>query len=323
MKRFLCILAITAFFCTLISAETEEEMKKRILKNADLNGTSVDEIMEGDIDDESDGNSFLNLFRKKEAYKGEREVPFTKELYDFIDAHFDHKIKDKDELERYYNAAVTSAQKAPDEYSREVLLSRCDYFCGMNIMEDFDLTELENMDLSDNTSSNQVNEEAGKYFDSGIEHALNAMRIKDGTDAPAVYSHCISANCTAKTVSYVLANGLKVRKYAKIAVKKDWSNGTAHFLASAQDAYAPFPFCKLKRSRKEFLSYLNDPSIRIERFDYLNIYSGIAYTYYKKKKYSECLSWYNKALEIYPGNYSLHKMIDNINRKIEQKKKKK
>lgn len=321
-KIIIAFLLMISFCLTNIFAESEEELKKRILKNADLNGASVDELMQGDITDESNG-SFLDRFKKHDKVQGEREVPFTQELYDFIETHFSHNITDLETRNFYYNKAVESANKASDEYAKEVLLARCDYFCGMNVMESYDLTQLENMDLSDNSSAEPVNEIAGRFYDSGIEHALKAMEIKDGTDAPTIYAHCISANCTAKTVSYVLANGLKVRKFAKIAVKRDYSNGTAHFLASAQDAYAPAPFNKLKRARKEFLSYLNDDAIRMEKFDYLNIYSGIAYTYYKKNKFNDALTWYKKALEIYPNNYSVLEMIGKINKLVEKKNKKK
>ncbi len=318
--KFLCTsLFMISVFVLNGFCGSEDDLKKKILLNADLNGESEAELMQSD---EEENKSFLSriLPQKKEPVSGEREVPFTQELYDFIWNHFDHHILTAETREYYYNRAVKSALAETDPYAQEVLLSRADYFCGMNIMESFDLTNLENMDLTDTETSDELYAEAGKLFDSGIEHAKKALSIKpNGTDAAAVYAHCISANCTAKTVSYVLKNGLKVRKYAKISIKSDPSNGTGHFLVYAQDVYAPAPFNKLRKGRRLMTGFLNDESIRLEDFDKMNIMSAIGYTYYKKKNWNGALEWYNKALKIYPNNYPLHQMIKKIN-KLKEKK---
>ncbi len=246
-----------------------------------------------------------------------REVFFTDELKEFYKNYFNHKISNKDELESFFNKAVNSAQKFNDEYSKNVHLARCYYFYGQTLMEDYDVSSIEDLDLNDSSNTENTNEIAAKYFDKGIEYANIAASIKKGSDSLSVLAHLISANCTAKNVAYIIFNGLKVRSFAKEAVNIDYSNGTAHFLVSAQDAYAPKPFNRAQKARKEILSYLDDNSIRKEEFDYFNMYTTIGYTYFLTKNYEKAIEWYKKALEIYPQNISTKKLLVKAQNKIQ------
>ncbi len=253
--------------------------------------------------------------------KQSREVPFTSELEDFYKNYFNHKLSNKDELNSFFTKAVDSSQNFSDEYSKNVHLARCCYFYGQTLMEDYDVSSIEDLDLNDSSNTENVNEIAGKYFDKGIEYANTAVKIKSGSDSLSILSHLISANCTAKNVAYILFNGLKVRSYAKEAVNLDYSNGTAHFLVSAQDAYAPKPFNRAQKARKEIFSYLEDDSIRKEEFDYFNLYSTVGYTYSLNKNYEEAVEWYKKALEIYPENVSTKKLLVKAQNKLVSKTK--
>lgn len=287
-------------------AETEEEKKKRILNNADLSGESLEELMAGD--DADDGGSEQHRLPSEFP----REVPYTAESRAFSEAYLGHKISSDEIRKRYYDAAVAAAEKSADEYSRLVRLARTDYCYGNSLIENFDLTSLDNMDLGDTSSGANFNDEAGGYFDRGIEKAKAALEIKAGSDAYSILAHLISANCTTKNTSYILANGLKVRANAKKGVKKDYSNGTAHFLVVAQDAYAPWPFCKIQSSRKKFLSILDDKYIRLEDFDRIVIYEAIGYGFFRQKKWDKAAEWYNKVLAEYPANYTSNDMLKKI-----------
>ena len=158
------------------------------------------------------------------------------------------------------------------------------------------------------------------HFDKAIDECNQALKIKKGSDGYSTLAQAISMNCTAKNVSYVLANGLKVRANAKKAVALDYSNGLGQFMVIAQDAYAPWPFCKLKSSRKALLRVLDDKYIRIERFDYQMIYAAIGYTFYKQKKWDKAIEWYNKILELYPQNFAARQMIKKIQDRKARKK---
>lgn len=287
---------------------SDEDLKKQILSTADLNGVSADELLANDDADDSENQKN----QKKQTLSAQREVFYTKDLETFYKKHFNHEIKSQEDLDFYFTQAVNSADEFSDEYSKNVHLARCHYFYGLQLQEDFDLSAIRNLDLTDSSDTKNSNELAAEHYDEGIKLASSAYKIKNGSDALSIWAHCISANCTAKNVLYILGNGLKVRSYARRAVKIDYSNGTAHFLASAQDAYAPKPFNKAVKARKEVLSYLNDDSIRMEEFDLFNMYYTVAYTYFLKKRYSQATKWFQKCLEIYPNNISTNRMLENI-----------
>ncbi|MCR5046865.1 MAG: tetratricopeptide repeat protein [Treponema sp.] len=295
-------------------AESEEELKKRILSNADLSGESAEEIMAADDGEDKWANSKNTPKRLPSTFP--RDVPYTKAGIDFCEAHYGHKIFNEEKRRMYYDASVEEANALPDDYSKYISLARADYYYGLSIMESFDLTSLDKIDLSDTSSTETVNDKAGRCFDKAIEECNAALKIRRGSDAYSTLAQAISMNCTAKNVSYVLSNGLKVRANAKKAVALDYSNGLGQFMVIAQDAYAPWPFCKLRSSRKALIRILNDKYIRIERFDAQMIYAGIGYTFYKQKKWDKAIEWYKKILEIYPMNFTARQMI----KKIEDKK---
>ena len=306
--------ALLIVFAGLLFAESEDEMKKRILKNADLSGESAADLMAADDGEDKFANSKDAPKRLPSEFP--RDVPYTKAGIDFCEAHYGHKIINDIVRKSYYYASVEAANAMTDEYSKLITLARADYYYGLSVMESFDLTSLDSMDLGDTKTTESVNDKAGSYFDKAIDECNQALKIKKGSDAYSTLAQAISMNCTAKNVSYVLANGLKVRANAKKAVALDYSNGLGQFMVIAQDAYAPWPFCKLRSSRKALLRVLDDKYIRIERFDYQMIYAAIGYTFYKQKKWDKAIEWYEKILDLYPQNYSARQMI----RKIQDRK---
>lgn len=126
----------------------------------------------------------------------------------------------------------------------------------------------------------------------------------------------ISANCTAKNTSYILSNALKIKTYGKKAIKIDPFNGGGYFLVSAQDIYAPTPFCKLNKGRKAMTKYLNDMNLRKEKFETFNISCAVAYSWYKKKKYRKAQECYIQCKKLYPENYSVNLMLKKIQDKL-------
>ncbi len=306
--------ALLIFFAGLLFAESEDEMKKRILKNADLSGESAADLMAADDGEDKFANSKDAPKRLPSEFP--RDVPYTKAGIDFCEAHYGHKIINDIVRKSYYYASLDAANALTDEYSKLISLARADYYYGLSIMESFDLTSLDKLDLGDSSSAVNINDKAGEYFDKAIAECNDALKIRKGSDAYSTLAQAISMNCTAKNVAYVLKNGLKVRANAKKAAALDYSNGLAQFMIIAQDAYAPWPFCKLKSSRKALIRILDDPYIRIERADAQMIYAAIGYTFYKQKKWDKAIEWYNKIFEIYPQNFAAKQMI----RKIQDRK---
>ena len=290
-----------------VFAETEEEYKKRIIDSANLAGESASDLMAAD--DGEDKLAVANNGKKRLPSEFPRDVPYTEAGIAFCEAHYGHKIFNDEKRRSFYDASLEAALAQTDEYSSLINQARADYYYGLSVMEAFDLTSLDSIDLGDTSSTTSINDVAGRYFDMAIEKCQKALEIRKGSDGYSTLAQCISMNCTAKNVAYVLANGLKVRAYAKKAVALDYSNGLGQFMIIAQDAYAPWPFCKLRSSRKALLRILDDKYIRIERFDYQMIYAAVGYTFYKQKKWDKSIEWNKKILELYPMNFAARQMI--------------
>ncbi len=305
-KKFICA-AAALVLCAAMFAESEEEYKRRILSTADLSGQSESELMAAD-DGVDKGAAQANK-QKRLPSTFPRDVPYTQAGIDFAEAHYGHKIFNDEKRRKFYDASVEAANALTSDYAKHISLARAHYYYGLSVMETFDLTTLDKIDLGDANANVSANDVAGLYFDKAIAECDTALKIRRGSDAYSTMAQAISMNCTAKNVAYVLANGLKVRAYAKKAVEQDYSNGLGQFMVIAQDAYAPWPFCKLKSSRKALIRVLNDPYIRIERFDAQMIYAAIGYTFYKQKKWDKAIEWYKKILEIYPMNFTARQMI--------------
>lgn len=241
-----------------------------------------------------------------------REVPYTQALYNFIDAYFDHKILSQKILDEHFNSSMESSSEFSDEYCVLVHKARCLYFYGLTLMEDYDISDMAKTDLNNPSDSETKNKQAAKYFDQSIDLGKEALKIQKGTDAYALLCNGISANCIAKNSAYIIANGLKVNTYAKKAVTQDYSNGTAHYLGSCQNIYAPAPFCKLKDGMSKMDMYLSVPYIHKEKFDVFNILSAIGYCHQRMGNIDEAILWYEKSLEIYPDNVSVNRLLKKI-----------
>lgn len=314
-KRFFC--AATVLLCAVaIFSESEEELKKRILSGADLAGQSMEELLASDneADEKKTGKSERRL-----PSTFERDVPYTAEEITFMDLYYNHGISSVAQRRKLHEAAIAAAEEFQDEYARLVHLARADYYYGVACIETFDLASFENLKDVEKKSDVSENANAGAAFDKAIEYAKAALEIKEGSDAYTIYSHSISANCTAKSWTYILGNALKVRSFAKKAVNLDYSNGMAQFLVVAQDVYAPWPIGKVRSGRKKMLAILNDKYIRIEKQERLLISAAIGYSYFKQKKWNDAIEWYNKALEVYPYNFSAHQMLGTINNRKNSK----
>lgn len=59
----------------------------------------------------------------------------------------------------------------------------------------------------------------------------------------------------------------------------------------------------MERGIKEMKAVLADPDVYLEKDDVFNINSAIGYAYVHQEKYNEALPWIEKALEVYPTNF--------------------
>lgn len=267
----------------------------------------------------------LIIFACTISFSQTRDVPYTKELLSFIDSYFNHDIETRAQGEQLFNAAKNNVPAQFSIYQKETHYARCDYYFAQYIMETYDLTQLENAlddtskEVEDPIEANKkIKAEAAVYFDSAIGHAKTAFKINgdNSPDAFSIYAQALSGNCTVKSISYVLANGLSISKYAKKAVKVDSTNATANFSVYAQDVYAPSIFGNPNYGRKKMTEFLNNDSFVSEKFDKFNFACAIAYTYYRQKNFQEAKVWYKKCLEIYPKNYAVTNLVKKCDEKL-------
>lgn len=253
------------------------------------------------------------------AQSKKREVPYTKELYALIDGYYGCTISDDNSAKKLYQDAVASIPESSDEYSKLVHLARCDFFYGMYVMGEYDLSSVQNIKSMTDAGDDEQNlahevqakkDAAGALFDSGIEKALKAYKMTKGADAALIYVMCISSNCTVKKTSYVLGNGLKVASYAKKSIAVDPTISTSYYYMTCQDIYAPPFFANLPRGLKKMTQFLNDPALSFDRFDYFNFSTAIGDDYFKQGNVEQAVEWYKKALSYYPQNKSVKKALE-------------
>ena len=244
--------------------------------------------------------------------QNKRDVPYTNELITFINAYFNHEITDKELLEDLFIKSIDSSKELDSEYKKLVHQGRCIYFYGLQLMVDYDISEISKTNLEDTSQAEDSNKKAAECFDAAIELAKKALKINKGSDAYCLIANGISANCTAKNTSYIINNGLKVCKYARKAIKEDSSNGTALYLNSCQNIYAPAPFCKINEGKEQMSLVFNSDNIHKEKFDNFYLMMGIGYASYRKKNFSEAKKWYEECLKIYPQNITVNKLMKKL-----------
>ena len=245
-----------------------------------------------------------------------REVDFTKELNSFVDAVYLEQITSNQQLNDMFQKSMDSVSQFNDEYSKNVHFARCYFFYGVKLLGSFDASQFADVDVNAKDNGEAANQNAADYFDKGIAFAEKALKVREGSDAYTILGHCISLNCTAKNASYAVANGLKIKTYAKKAMELDRTNGTAYFLLYAQDIYAPKPFCQISKGMEAYKTALSDSTIHFEKYDILNMNSGIGYGNERLKNYSEAAKYYSKALVPYPTNAGIKKLLDDVKQKM-------
>jgi tetratricopeptide (TPR) repeat protein len=200
------------------------------------------------------------------------------------EAIYEQQLK-ADEVKPLYLAATAAARRYCSGADLDVALSRCEYFMGRVLQYD------------------KRNSEAAEHFAEGMkfaEKAIEAAGELPSDEAWLMLSDNLSQNCTVRSTAYVMANGLNVEKYAKNALALNSRNATAQYIVAARWVFAPAPFHNHKKGIQMMEAILTEGDL--EKDDYYNVYSAIAYALIQQKKYAEARPWLLKALEIYPTN---------------------
>lgn len=193
-----------------------------------------------------------------------------------------------------YDEAVAAAKVHFSDDALLVALSRCEYIMGRAYSYE------ENKDA------------AGDRYDAGDAYAEQALDIRESATAHLMRGENISQNCSVKPVSYALTHGTKVGGLAKKVLKLDENYGAAMYLQSAQNIYAPSPFHNHKKGIKQMQEILNDSSVRLGKDDIFNLTSAIGYGFMQRKEVDSAREWFQKALEVYPGNKYVQSLLQDL-----------
>lgn len=211
-------------------------------------------------------------------------VSYPESYYVFRDNMYNSHGKSATEFETEYKSVVDeiNATKGGDE--KQVLLARCDYVLGRAYRY---------LGMNDN---------ATEHFDRAIENCKAILKKTEMVEAYVVYADCISQNCSIKPKAYAMAHGPKIKSMAKKALALDASYGAAMYLFNSQNIFTPPPFCDYEEGMKNLDRLLDTDEFRMDKSDWYNAITARAYGYLQLGMNAESKFWYNKALEIYPGN---------------------
>jgi len=187
-----------------------------------------------------------------------------------------------DEIAPLYRDVSNKAKMSLSGATQYIMLSRCEYMMGRAYQYE------------------EKKDEAAAHFSEGITWAEKAIEAQASAEAWQMMAENISQSCAVRSVSYAMANGLKVEKYAKNALAIDSKNAAAQIMIAARWVYAPSPFHNYKKGI-EMMSAIPGES-NMEKDDMFNVYLAIGYAYLQQKKYTEAKSWLSKSLEVYPAN---------------------
>jgi tetratricopeptide (TPR) repeat protein len=195
-----------------------------------------------------------------------------------------------DEIVDMYRAARDEAEKSLSGAGQLVVFSRCEYMMGRAYQYE------------------ERKDEAAARYAGGITWAEKALDAGAGAEAWQMLAENISQSCAVRSVSYAMANGLKVERYAKNVLKLDARNAAALYMTAARWVFAPSPFNNYKKGIQMMEEILTRGDM--QRDDRFNVYSAIGYAYYQQKKFTEARPWFLKSLEVYPTNKYVRGLLE-------------
>jgi tetratricopeptide (TPR) repeat protein len=182
-----------------------------------------------------------------------------------------------------YREAVRQAEASLSGPGRDAMLSRCEYLMGRAYQED------------------ARQEEALACYERGIALAERSVAAGPTAEGYEMLSANYGQACMLKPTGWVMANGLKVEQYAKKALELDGRDAASRYFIASRWVFGPGILGNPQRGIRDMEAIL-DGQADLEKDDYFNVYSAIAYAYIRLKKHQDALPWLNRALGLYPTN---------------------
>jgi len=188
------------------------------------------------------------------------------------------------EIAGLYTTTRETAQKELSGAPLSVMLSRCEYMMGRSLIYE------------------KKEDQARPCFEKGMDYAQQSLDKEPSAEGWQMLSENLSYLCTVRSTAFVMANGLKVGKYARNALDLDPGNTAAQYLIAARWVYAPAAFRDLKKGIQMMRDILTNYDSRLQKDDRFNVYSSIGYGLNLQKNYKDAKDWFVKSLEVYPDN---------------------
>jgi hypothetical protein len=197
-----------------------------------------------------------------------------------------------DEITPLYRDISAKAKTSLSGVPLHIMLSRCEYMMGRAYQYE------------------ERKSEAAAHYDKGISWAEKALEATPSAEAWQMLAENISQSCAVRSVSYAMANGLKVEKYAKNALAINDRNAAARIMTAARWVYAPAPFHNYNRGIEMMTAALNESDM--DKDDMFNAYVGLAYAHIQQKKDALARPLLLKSLELYPTNKYARSLLENL-----------
>lgn len=221
-------------------------------------------------------------------------VSYPESYYSFRDSMLNAWGKTAEQFESEYKSVVQEIAATKSGWEKDAMLARCDYVLGRAYRY-----------LGDS-------KKAGACFDKAIETCTAILKNHQEAEVYVIYADAISQNCSVRSKVYAMANGAKIKTFAKKALELDPAYGAAKYLENSQNIFTPAPFNNLEEGMKVLDSLLDTNQFRMDKYDIYSALSARAYGYLQQGMKDEALHWYNKALEMYPKNVAVLEILPTI-----------
>jgi len=207
------------------------------------------------------------------------------------DAVYGHQMP-ANELVPLYRETTDKAKESLSGPALFIILSRCENLIGLAFRDE------------------ELKKEAANHFAEGILWAEKALDAQASAEAWHMLAENISQSCAVRPVSYAMANGLKVERYAKNALALNSRNSGAQYLIAARWVFAPPPLHNYNRGIEMMTAILTESDI--EKEDLFRVQSAIGYCYFQQKKLTQAKPWLLKSLDLFPTNKFVLDLLEKL-----------
>ncbi len=139
------------------------------------------------------------------------------------------------------------------------------------------------------------------HYEEGLDCIDRIQAGEENSESWRMRSELLGHLCLLKDLGFLLKNGRKVVGYAGKALELNPESAGAQIIIAASKVYTPVVFGGNPRKGLELMRKALAMGTA-EKDDLFNIYSGIGLAFSKLRDKEEAKRWFEKALELYPGN---------------------